>query len=58
MVAKRMYGRGTRYMLPFFVFYGDVDDVVKFGGSSGMPTVPRRPSIVGTFRAIHQLVAN
>ena len=54
--AYRVYGRGTRYIFPFFVFYDDVDDVVKFGGGPQGP-VPR-PDIGGTFHETGQLGAN
>jgi len=54
--AYRVYGRGTRYIFPFFIFYDDVDDVVKFGGGSQGP-VPR-PDIGGTFQETGQLGAN
>jgi len=56
--AYRVYGRGTRYIFPFFIFYDDTDDVVKFGGvTQGSPAVPR-PDIGGTFQETGQLGAN
>jgi hypothetical protein len=52
--AYRVYGRGTRYIFPFFIFYDDVDDVVKFGGGPmGLP----RPNIGGAFHETQQLGA-
>jgi hypothetical protein len=52
--AYRVSGRGTRYIFPFFLFYDDVDDVVKFGGG---PMNAPRPNIGGRFTETQALGA-
>ncbi len=54
--AYRVNGRSSRFIFPFFLFYYDVDDVVKFGGGAAGP-VPR-PAIGGAFAETNALGAN
>jgi hypothetical protein len=54
--AYRVSGRSSRFIFPFFLFYFDVDDVVKFGGAAAGPAP--RPSIGGAFAETNALGAN